>query len=325
MRFTFLIALSAIFLFRFPSVVRPAEDAENQPLRTIGILACLRHHEPAPALQKYASLDADLMLWMGDNIYADTYSMLQLKQDYMQLAELPAFRAIAHIPTMATWDDHDLGVDSAGADYPLRDESKEIFMDFWNFPDDPAVRSQPGVYSAKVFGPDGRRVQVIMLDTRYANSETRVLDEQQWMWLDRQLDQPAEFRLIVSSQQVLLPSGTRYEGWADIPAEHDRLFSLLREKNTSGIIFLSGDQHFAETSQRDDLLPYPVHEWTHAGINQDEPHLSNKYRKQVAHAKHSYAAVTFSWENDPTATFTVRNLEGQIILTETLHLSALSK
>lgn len=324
MRFTLLIGLIITLFSRVPSSVLPASGETTKPLKTIGILACLRHYEPAPALDKYATLDADLMLWMGDNIYADTDSMLQLKQDYLQLAELEAFQAISHIPTMATWDDHDLGQDSAGAHYPKRDESKTIFMDFWGFPDAPQVRSQPGVYSAQIFGPVGKRVQVIMLDTRYANSDTRVLDEQQWLWLAQQLDKASEFRLIVSSQQILLPSGTRFEGWADVPTEQDRLFSLLRQKKTSGLIFISGDQHFAETSQRNDLLSYPVHEWTHAGINQDEDHLPNLYRTQVAHAKHSYASITFQWSEDPSATFTVRDLEENIILTHTLRLSEIS-
>ena len=79
-------------------------------------------------------------------------------------------RSAQTCPILATWDDHDLGANDAGGDYPKKDESQKIFLDFFGDPADSPRRHRPGVYDAKVFGPEGKRVQVILLDTRYFRS-----------------------------------------------------------------------------------------------------------------------------------------------------------
>ena len=43
-------------------------------------------------------------------------------------------------------------------------ESEQEFLDFWNEPADSPRRKRPGVYDACVFGPEGKRLQVILLD-----------------------------------------------------------------------------------------------------------------------------------------------------------------
>ena len=70
-------------------------------------------------------------------------------------------------PVLATWDDHDYGANDAGADYVKRAESQRIFVDFWGDPADSPRHKRPGVYDARVFGPKGQRLQVILLDTRF--------------------------------------------------------------------------------------------------------------------------------------------------------------
>ena len=81
---------------------------------------------------------------------------------------MPGFKALREsVPILATWDDHDFGVNDGGSDYPKKVESQQIFLDFFGDPEDSPRRKRPGVYDARVFGPEGKRVQVIMLDTRY--------------------------------------------------------------------------------------------------------------------------------------------------------------
>ena len=49
-----------------------------------------------------------------------------------------------------------LGKNDAGADFPLKDESQKLFLDFFGTgPDDPR-RKQKGVYSAAILGPFSR-------------------------------------------------------------------------------------------------------------------------------------------------------------------------
>ena len=97
---------------------------------------------------------------------------------------------------------------------------------FFNEPAGSERRKNPGIYDVKTFGSEGKQVQIILLDTRYfrtpplpdTRSDTEkkalnivgryapnedpaanVLGQNQWRWLEKQLQQPVELRLLVSS------------------------------------------------------------------------------------------------------------------------------
>jgi len=70
-------------------------------------------------------------------------------------------------PVLAIWDDHDYGANDAGADFPMREVSQQLFLDFWNVPLDSARRAHPGVYDSWMIGPAEHQVQILLLDTRY--------------------------------------------------------------------------------------------------------------------------------------------------------------
>ena len=122
-------------------------------------LGCRRCHAP------------ELTLLLGDNIYGDTLDMNVLQAKYAKLAAMPGFQTLRQTcPILATWDDHDLGANDAGGDYPKKDESQQIFLDFFGEPSDSPRRRRPESMTRRVFGPDGKRIQIIMLDTRYFRS-----------------------------------------------------------------------------------------------------------------------------------------------------------
>jgi alkaline phosphatase D len=68
---------------------------------------------------------------------------------------------------MATWDDHDYGENDAGAEYPMKEASRDLFLRFWNEPAGSPRHDRDGVYTSARFGPPGRRVQVTLLDLRW--------------------------------------------------------------------------------------------------------------------------------------------------------------
>jgi alkaline phosphatase D len=137
------------------------------------------------------------------------------------------------------------------------------------------------------FGPEGRRVQVILLDTRWFRSPLRrtdrrgapgrerylpdddpaktMLGDAQWAWLERQLRRPAELRLVVSSIQVLA-EGHGWERWGNLPRERDRLLGLVGATGASGVVFLSGDRHLGAIYREEQGLPYPIHDVTSSGL-----------------------------------------------------------
>ena len=95
-----------------------------------------------------------------------------------------------------------------------------------------------------------------------------MLGERQWQWLERQLEVPAEVRLFGSSVQVLADF-TGWEAWANFARDQDRLFDLIRRKRANGVVFLSGDIHYAELSKREVNVPYPLWDLTSSGLTEE--------------------------------------------------------
>lgn len=83
--------------------------------------------------------------------------------------------------------------------------------------------------------------------------EGDVLGEEQWQWLERQLNaSDANIHVVVSSIQVLT-SNPMVESWIHFPKARERLLSTLRSASPPGLILISGDVHHADM-----LDSYPV-------------------------------------------------------------------
>jgi alkaline phosphatase D len=263
--------------------------------------------------------------------------MSVLTAKYAQLAAQPGFARLRETtPLAAIWDDHDYGENDAGGDYPMKDASRGLFFDFWQEPSESPRRRRDGVYASYVFGEPGRRVQLILPDLRYnrtaltplelggadydAWARARVaagkplpgpymrnpdraatmLGERQWRWLERQLEVPAELRLIGSSLQVLADF-TGWEGWANFPRDRDRLFDLVRRKQARGVLFLSGDIHYSELSKLDVNVPYTLWDLTSSGLTEEwrvpTPN-ANRASEVVADANFGY--IDIDWQGAET-------------------------
>ena len=61
--------------------------------------------------------------------------MAVLKNKYQRLGAKPGFKALrAQTPIIAMWDDHDYGQNDAGKEYPHKEASRQIMLDFWEEP-----------------------------------------------------------------------------------------------------------------------------------------------------------------------------------------------
>jgi alkaline phosphatase D len=208
-------------------------------------------------------------LLIGDNVYGDTRptngaDIPTLTASYRKLntrAEFDRFRR--SVPMMTTWDDHDYGANDAGGAFAFKEWAEKVYESYWGASDE--VRARPGVYESRIVGPEGRRVQFILLDTRFFRSDlatmpyrdpaptlgwyipntdpkATILGADQWAWLAQELSKPAELRFIISSTQVVTDAHN-FEGWTNFPKERDRLYALLAEKRIDNAIFLTGDRH----------------------------------------------------------------------------------
>lgn len=328
-------------------------DHSRHALSTIATGSCAVQGNPQPVWEAVLARDPDLYLALGDNIYGDTEDVNVLRRKYARLAADEGFAELRRTtPIEAIWDDHDFGENDAGRHYPMRDSSEDVFLEFWNVPDTSSRWGRPGIYGATTYGSEGRRVQVILLDTRYfrdslarwADGErpeesgpyrpwrdtTRtLLGDRQWAWLARQLEKPAELRIVASSIQVV-SDRHGWEMWGNFPHERERLFRLLREKEANGVIFLSGDRHAAEISR---YRPsgdegYPLYDLTASALNQTggAPNEVNPYRTHdQKYIEPNFGLIQVDWQQeDPTIRLQIRSEEGEIVREERLTLSTIS-
>lgn len=344
------------FIFAALWLVAPAAHADDPRLLTrIAFGSCADQDKPLPIFDTIAAAKPELLLLMGDNIYADldksrkvTPAVIQEKYD--ALARLPGFQKLrASCPILATWDDHDLGKNDAGAEFSLKDESQKLFLDFFGAgPNDPR-RKQQGVYSGAIFGPPGRRVQIILLDTRYHRSPLKkapydpvnriagylpngdpaatVLGSEQWAWLAGELKKPAEVRLLVSSIQVVADEHP-FEKWGNFPKQRDRLYQLLRDSRAEGVVILSGDRHLGEISLDAKSLGYPLYDATSSGFNQASkawrPPEKNSRRVAAMPYGNNFGMVLIDWSgSDPKLTLQLRDEDGDVAASVKLRLSLL--
>jgi alkaline phosphatase D len=337
--------------------------AQEKPLSHIAFGSCANQDRPQPIWDAIVAGRPELFLLLGDNIYADTDDMDVLRAKYRLLGEQPGFRSLKqNCPVLATWDDHDYGANDAGAEYPKKKESQQVFLDFFEVPKNDPRRRQEGVYHARTFGPEGKRVQIILLDTRYfrsplkkgfrngepgegrrgvyqplADAQATMLGEQQWNWLGEQLAAPAEVRLIASSVQFVADEHGS-EKWGNFPHERQRLLNLFRKSRAAGVIFLSGDRHLAEISrlpaEPHDGIGYALYDVTSSSLNVPSGSFTkagtrfanevNSHRVGLTYFETNFGIVDINWDqSDPIIRLQVRDEQGDVVLQVRAALSQL--
>ncbi|WZN60787.1 PhoD-like phosphatase [Chloropicon roscoffensis] len=335
-------------------------DPAREPLRRLSFGSCNDQRKDQSIWGPIVEGKPDVWLWLGDNIYADrkvkSYpkefrgaTVAQMRAMYDQLSAVPGYRALLGGvgKVVATWDDHDYGLDDSGKELPYKRESQGLLLDFLGVPEDSELRRREGVYNSHTFGPEGKRVKLIVLDTRYHRdpifSDGDMLGEEQWRWLGEELTSgDAQVTLIASSIQVLPnhhvtlcpicyieDSPFRVETWAHFPREKRRLADLIRDRRAEGVILLSGDVHLGEVlrSPAGCLAPYPINEITSSGMTHSAsasfPGIALEVLKRFSpnpfslgmHLDVNYGTVDFDWDGpSPVVTLSVRDREGRAAL-----------
>ena len=334
------------------------QTKEEAVLSRIAFGSCATQLNPCPIWKEVGAYKPELLLLLGDNIYADVVdgrlvpsTPERIRAAYEMLAKEEGFATLRkNTPIMAVWDDHDFGNNDAGVEWIHKDVSAEIFHDFFGTPKDSPKRKQQGLYDAKIFGPEGKRTQVILLDTRYfrtelkkakaplpgsrsipyeesTGAEAQMLGETQWKWLEEQLRQPAEVRIIASSIQVLSDEHI-YEKWSNFPEERARLYQLIRQCEASGVILLSGDRHLGEISLDTQAVGYPLHDITASGLNQANkrwrPLEANRKRVAALQWGDHFGAIEIDWSlPDPMIRLQLREESESVAVQTKFPLSVL--
>ncbi len=316
--------------------------------------SCGYQDHPQPALKLAAEQKPDLFIYLGDNIYGDTDDMKVLRAKYAKLAANPNFQELkATAPIIATWDDHDFGRNDAGRHYPFKVESKDILLDFFGEPAKTLRRQRPGIYTSYTVQQAGKTLQIIVLDTRtfrdnlkkyggevkrqgryfyeldYAaytaeQTDSTLLGAAQWAWLEEQLRQPADLRLIASSTQFGIEFNG-YEAWANFPHERERMLDLIRRTRAEGVFFISGDVHYAELSRFDAPGLYPIYDLTSSGLSSTWHFATpNAYRLEGPIMENHYGIINIDWSDvDPSLILEIWDVRGTRRIQRVLRASEL--
>ena len=272
MRTAFILLLLSLLTLSCQQAPEKQAEPENKTVAnkkfTLVFASCNDQEDEQPLWRPILETKPEVFIWGGDNIYADTEDMAKMKADYDRTynrAEYAQLRTQAYIT--GTWDDHDYGVNDGGKEYPKKQEAKQLMLDFLDVALDDPRRSRDGAYHSEVIEADGGSIKLILLDTRTfrdsllqsqhpnrrydawteAHNGT-ILGEQQWTWLEEELQDDAhDFTLIVSSIQVLSKEHG-WESWANFSGERKRLLSLIDGSKANNLIILSGDRHHGEVS-----------------------------------------------------------------------------
>jgi alkaline phosphatase D len=268
--------------------------AESQELR-IAFGSCGHQDKPLSILKDVAKTKPDYFIFLGDNIYGDTRDMKVLESKYQQLGKNKNFKTLKKkTKILATWDDHDFGENDAGKYYPKKQESKELFLDFFEEPKKSERRTHEGIYTSYMIEHEKMLVQIILLDCRTFRSDLKqydstysvdtifkhqldylpIVDEdstllgsEQWYWLTGELRKKADVRIIGSSTQFGI-SFNGYEAWANFPYERERMLDVINKTRANGVIFISGDVHYGELSKYFNEKTYPIFDLTSSGLTQ---------------------------------------------------------
>jgi alkaline phosphatase D len=356
-----LVAGGVVLTAGLPRLAPAGIQAGDRPLTRIAFGSCCRQTEPQPIWRAINDLQPELFVFLGDNVYGDTRDMSVLQAQYDLLAANPGFRTLRErTPILATWDDHDFGEDDAGADYPMKEESRRIFCDFWGEAAESPRRVRDGIYQAYLIGPPGRRVQFILPDLRFNRTplqardlagtdyetwakelkakgrpvpgpyernpsrDPTMLGENQWRWLEQQLAVPADMRVLCSSLQVVADF-PGWEAWVNYTRDQQRLFDTIRRHRAQGLFCISGDTHYGELSLLDVNVPYPMWDLTSSGLTEVWPVVPpNGLRVGPILQEANFGLIEIDWNQDaPGVSLQLRDVRGETRLERSFDLQTL--
>lgn len=264
-----------------------------------------------------AKKEANFILWLGDNWYLDKADWsskegLEKKADYARTVKTVQPLIEKNIPEYAIWDDHDYGPDQGQQDYPLKYESRRVFINTW--------KNNPG------FGEEGEGVYTsfkkedvlfILLDNRWwrdrdnlwdykwfkPNPRKRMFGKKQMKWLKEQLlqDTSAAFKIIVAGSQMLNP-WAKGDGFRHFPVEYYELLDFISHEKISGVLFLTGDRHFSEIIRLPRSGQYPLYDITVSPLTSTPDRVKgiekkNKYRLPGSLTEdYNFASISVSGE-----------------------------
>lgn len=310
----------------------------------IGIGSCSKESKDLQVLKHIENKNPNLFIWMGDNIYGDTYDMNELERKYQKLVNNEYFKSLkSKTPMLSVWDDHDYGWNDEGKNYPYKKESRDLFLKYWEVKNPFRLENKNGIYGVEYIPFKDKKLQIILLDTRYNRDDLVKFDkkmtsgkndyipsddisksflgEKQWAWLEETLLQPADLRIIVSSIQFS-HEYNGWESWTNLPKQQEKMLDLIRKTRAENLFFISGDVHWGELSKYKVDGNYPIYDLTSSGLTEKWPTIEpNQYRIGEGVRDPNFGII--EWDGGNEIVFKIFNNKNELRLQQTIDLQEL--
>ena len=256
-------------------------DEENQEKSTkneqtasfrIALGSCNRQDMSQEFWSTIEKDSADIFIWGGDNIYADTPDMKLMEAKYDTLKNNNYYQSFVNqLPygTIGVWDDHDYGPNNSDRSYRMREEALEIFRRYWANPGY-GTSETDGIFTKYKYSD----VEFFLMDDRYHRAPNQLkkedkdfFGEAQLQWLmDSLVSSNATFKIVVVGNQVTNKMKDS-ESLIAYGEEYEQLMDFLDKHDIPGVLFLSGDRHFTELLKTDREDSYPIYEFTSSPLS----------------------------------------------------------
>jgi alkaline phosphatase D len=237
-----LLTVVVVALAAWPSTA--TERPPQAEIASVGFASCNMHEWNQSYWARLADSIArhgdpkrttDGFVWLGDVVYADrsahirglwvssTAEGIERKlqgfkhsPDYGEFLATRVAKDTSGKPYVTgTWDDHDMGKNDAGKEFELREASQQLYLNFFDVPQDSPRRQRRGVYGLQGFPLHRERlpktlpagdasvaaladfaVCALLLDARFdrdaPGSDGDMLGEEQWLWLEKTIADPSK-------------------------------------------------------------------------------------------------------------------------------------
>ena len=339
-RFFTLLILTAVYnpFFSF-SLASSLPLNKKEVITKIAFGSCNNQNKKQTIWKTIKKDHPKLFIFLGDNVYADTENMEKMRSRYNDLWTAPSFESFRkETPLLATWDDHDYGKNDAGMEYPQKEGSKNIFLDFFDPMNEKRRYQEGGIFTSYLLGPKGKRIHIILLDSRWSRSkltrhnflrglyrrqfkgmgpykptsdqEATILGKDQWSWLEQEFNKETDLRIVGTSIQALAEF-TGWESWANIPHERSRLLGLIQKFSKTPTFLISGDVHRGEMAQVKLDNGLSILEVTSSGLTHATTKIPpNKHRLFKPILKPHFGLIDIDWGNK--VTFSIKGKKGQV-------------
>ena len=282
------------------------------------------------------AIEPRALLLLGDNVYIDDPETPEMQRfHYYRRQSQPEWGKLAKtVPIYSIWDDHDFTTNDGWGGPDIEKPSWkrdvwEIYKENWDNPYYGGGKENPGCWFDFSIGD----VHFIMIDGRYYRESPKdespsMLGTVQMKWLKKTLtEKPATFTVICTNVPMApkVKPGSK-DTWDGYPEERTEIYQYIADQKIPGVVILSADRHRSDAYKVDTEINgmYPLFEFSSSRLTNQHVHKLIDHSLFGYNEKQSFGKIDFDLTTeDPTAKYTIINIDGKKIHDLTIKLSQL--